>query len=170
MQVTDLLPPAGGDQQLIPIDITIDQEGNWFYQGQPIIRENILELFYDNLKFEADSRAFVIQWQGRRYRLQVNDSPYVITRVDRREEGGTATIELTLKHRARRETLDPATLTVGAHHVLYCRTQDGRMPTRFSRPAYYQLAQWINQDPESQEFFLELNGVRYVVGEAPEGD
>lgn len=163
MKVTDIFSQAEDTGTPIPIGIFIDREANWFYQGRPIIREDILELFYQNLALGEDD-SFVVAWQGQRYLLDVEDSPFVITRVDRKtREPASSCFQLRLKHLKDPEILAPQTLRVGAHNVLYCRIQDGRFPARFSRPAYYQMAAWIDQDPAGERFFVELNGVRHTI-------
>jgi hypothetical protein len=52
---------------------------------------------------------------------------------------------------------------VGRENVLHCRIRDGAFPARFSRPAYYQIAQWIQEDPENGSFFIECDGKRYPI-------
>jgi hypothetical protein len=40
--------------------------------------------------------------------------------------------------------------------------KDGRIPARFLRAAYYQIANYIDED-EGGTFFLLLNGKRYPI-------
>jgi hypothetical protein len=67
--------------------------------------------------------------------------------------------------------LDPATLEVGRDNVLYCRIRGARFSARFSRPAYYQLARFIEEDADGTGFYIELNGTVYPVkaGESVNG-
>jgi hypothetical protein len=37
-------------REINPCHIHVDNEGDWYYQGNRIIREEILKLFYDNLQ------------------------------------------------------------------------------------------------------------------------
>ncbi len=152
--------PGGGD-------IHVDEEGEWFYRGTKIVREDIIELFLENLVLGADGK-YGIQWRGSRCGIDAADTPFVVTRVDREEghDEGAVTIKVLLKHVPTPQTLDPQTLTVGAANILYCRIQNGRFPARFSRPAYYQLAEWIVEDEESGSFYLELGSKRYLIGQA----
>ena len=79
---------------------------------------------------------------------------------------GNSTLEsisLRIKHLSVPEHLDPATLWVGRRNVLYCRIREGRFPARFSRPAYYQIAEWIRENEETGEFYMELEGNRYEI-------
>ena len=145
-------------------DIYVDAEGDWFYQGNKIIREDILAFFYDHLEYSADG-LFTIVWKDQRCVLKVDDTPWMITRVDRSpsgEEGGEQ-FKVTLKHLPTPEFLDPKSLWVGKDNVLYARVRSGRFPARFSRPAYYQIGEWIQEDPASGDFFLELKGERYPI-------
>jgi hypothetical protein len=38
-----------------------------------------------------------------------------------------------------------------------------RVRARFSRPAYYQLAQWIDEDPDAGGFCLNVGGKNYPI-------
>lgn len=144
--------------------IYVNAEGDWFYQGNRIIREDILEFFYDHLTV-GEKHSYAIVWKNQRCALEVDDTPFVVSRVDRRSVEGQMGEQfvLSLKHLSRSEVLDPGTLRVGDHNVLYARVRSGRFLARFSRPAYYQLAAWINEDAESGEFYLDVNGERHPV-------
>jgi uncharacterized protein len=145
--------------------ITVDAEGDWYYQGNKIIRPDILEFFCEHLRLNADG-DYMLEWRQNRCLLKVEDTPLVITRVDRMraEPPEQERILLVLKHLRSRELLDPASLVVGKDNVLYCKVRAGHFPARFSRPAYYQLTEWIEQDPETGGFYLELNQQRHAIG------
>lgn len=147
--------------------IFVDREGDWFYGDRPIFRKEILETFYQCLR-QLDDGRYVLEWQGRLYPITVADTPFVITRVDRITNGSTeAHILLTFKHLADTEVLDPTTLWVGPENVLYCRIRGGRFLARFSRPAYYQIAQWI-EPVEEDQFALRLGAHLYPVARTPQ--
>jgi hypothetical protein len=170
MHPTDVPDLSEKSGELYPTDIAVDVEGEWFYRGAKLVREDIVELFLNcvrlNSSMPADAKnAFCIEWKENLCSLEVADTPFVIVRADRivRDKGGNLEEEailLTLKHLSTSETLDPSTLYVGEENVLYCRIRGGTFPARFSRPAYYQLAEWIEEDASSGGFVLELNGRR----------
>jgi uncharacterized protein len=163
LELSDLVS-TGNNGRILPCEIYVDEEGQWFYQGNRIIREDILELFYDSLSRSPEGE-YMIQWRGNRCLLEVADTPFVISRVDfAGETGGKQKILLSLRHLINAEPLAPETLQVGAHNVLYCRIRNGRYSARFSRPAYYQLAEWIQEDPVNKEFYIELNQNKYFIG------
>jgi uncharacterized protein len=145
-------------------DIHVDTEGDWSYQGNKIIREDILAFFYEHLERASDN-SYTINWRGQRCDLKVDDTPFVITRVDRElsREGSGESFLLAIKHVTAPEALDPKSLWVGKDNVLYANIRSGRIPARFSRPAYYQLAEWIQEDAATGQFFLEINGERHPI-------
>ncbi len=154
----------GAPKELSAGDIYVDAEGDWFYQGSQIIRQDILAFFYDHLECDAD-HSYKIVWGHQRCGLRVEDTPFVISRVDRNPSGeaGGERVTLTLKHGLPREPLDPKCLWVGKDHVLYTRVRSGRFLGRFSRPAYYQLAEWIQEEPATGRFFLEIGGEQHQI-------
>lgn len=152
---------------LPPCGIYVNPEGDWYHEGKEIIREDILDLFYENLHCTPEGE-FIIEWRGKKCRLEAADTPFVISRVDRgQSRQGQDEIFLALRHVKNAEPLAPETLKVGKSNVLYCRIRNGGFPARFSRPAYYQLAEWIQEDSDSDRFYLELNGKRYNIETAP---
>jgi hypothetical protein len=151
-------------ERLLSSDITVDREGDWYYQDNKIIRTDILELFLSNVHLSSGG-DFLIAWRGQRCALEVTDTPFIVSRVDRitSDETKHEEILIQLKHLPVPEVLDPSTLQVGEGNVPYCLIRSGKFRARFSRPAYYQLAAWIQCDPDSGAFYLELNGNRYPI-------
>lgn len=148
---------------IAPCEIFVDEEAEWFHKGAKIIREDILELFYEHITL-SEKHGYLIEWRNTQCKLDVADTPFVIARVDRLSKAQDHDmILLTLRHIKNPESLAPETLAVGDHNVLYCRIRGGKFPARFSRPAYYQLAEWITEEPGSGRFFLKINGVRHYI-------
>lgn len=147
-----------------PCSIHIDKEGAWFYEGHEITRREILEHFMANLRRTEDG-GYIIQVGANSCPVDVVDTPFVVVRVDRvRSQSSSAEeIQLGFRNVSRSEALNPETLRVGEDHVMYCEVCNGAFPARFSRPAYYQLAEWIMEDPDTERFYLELNGKRYLI-------
>lgn len=160
------LGSSGSELQVMePFGITVDEEGIWFYLGSPIIREDILGLFYEHLKF-IPGHGYAIAWQGGLHPITVADTPFVLTRVDPEEDGqGVKAIWISLKHLPDRELLDPSTLFIGKNNVLYCKVRGGNFLARFSRPAYYQIAQLIEEEKEGS-FVIKVRGKTYKIEEA----
>jgi uncharacterized protein len=153
-----------GAESIQPCAIFVDEEGDWYHEGNRIIRENILEDLFEGLRLGPDGN-YLIEWNRAVCALDVADAVFVVGRVDRTESEGTnrERIWLTFRHISQGEPLDPATLMVGKDNVLYCQVRAGRFPARFSRPAYYQLAEWIQEDADSGRFYVELDGQRYAI-------
>jgi hypothetical protein len=160
-------PPGSSEkppERILASGISVDREGDWYYHEDMIIREDVVELFLSNLGLAPDGSLF-IEWRGQHCALEVADTPFVVSRVDRiRSKHGThEEILIRMKHLPCPEILDLSTLQVGADNVPYCSVRNGQFRARFSRPAYYQLAAWIEQDSDTGSFYLELNGRRYSI-------
>ncbi|MBW2108555.1 MAG: DUF1285 domain-containing protein [Deltaproteobacteria bacterium] len=142
--------------------IHVDKEGTWFHRGAPIIHQGILQLFYRSIRQDEQGR-YLLVLKEQTCVLEVEDTPFVIaqtTLMPPDHEAPNERIVVRLVD-GTEEMLDPATLTVGADHVLYCTVQKGRFVARFSRAAYYQLARHIKQDQKTGVFFLIVAGQRY---------
>lgn len=149
---------------LATCNILIDKEGAWFHEGNEITRREILEHFMTNLRRTEDG-GYIVQVGANTCPVQVADTPFVIGRVDllRSPSSGEEELLLSIRNLSRPQPLNPATLRVGEDHVMYCEVCDGAFPARFSRPAYYQLAEWIMEDPDTGQFYLELDENRYPI-------
>jgi len=123
-----------------PCQIFIDKEGRWFHKGAEMIHREFIRLFYENMDLDEDGRT-VIHWQGERCIVDVEDTAHVVRRVEVNGNGA-----LLFLSDDTQEILSPRTVVEGADHVLYCRVKGDRFPARFTRPAYYQLAEHIVED------------------------
>jgi hypothetical protein len=143
--------------------IFIDKEGNWFYQGNPIIHPSILSFFYENLRRDQWGR-YVIQWRGQVCEVDVEDAPFVVQRVEVRQDGANQEqfIAVTLNDGSV-ERLNLDTLRVGESSVPYCAVKGGQFEARFLRQSYYQLTQLIEFDDQKKEYYLVLNGKRVAL-------
>ena len=124
-----------------------------------MLHRETIRLFYDHMTIDALERH-VIEWQGDRCTVDVEDTAFVVWGVRFRDEGQTERFLLHLSDDTR-EPLVPETLYVRKDNVLYCKVKQGRFPARFHRPAYYQLAQYVEE--ENGAFFLPLQGQKHPI-------
>jgi hypothetical protein len=145
-------------------DIRIDKDGVWFYRGQEMFRREIVNLFYEHLK-QDDLGEYLIDLGEDRCYVDVEDAPFVVRSVQTGPvERGTspACLLLSLSDDTL-EPLDPETLRIGEDNVMYCRVKCGIFKTRFSRAAYYQLAERIVYDAVSDRYELHIDHQRYIL-------
>jgi hypothetical protein len=150
-------------KNLQPCGIQVDENGDWFHDGNRIFRPEILEALYSKLE-QSPTGEFYLSDLNRNCLVDVEDTPFVVSRVDLERDGkGGDRIIIRLKNIQRSEVLDPDTLATGKANVLYCRVFHGRFFARFSRPAYYQLAEFICEDEAGQSFYIELNREKHTI-------
>lgn len=127
-QVLELLRQSG---------LRLDAEGRWWHREQPVEHPRLAEALHRWLDRLEDGR-YVVRLDARRYAyVEVDDAPYLVRTVTA-ASGDRVTLHLS---DGSEEELAYHTLRVGEDNVLYCQVKGGRMPARFSRPAYYLLAQ-----------------------------
>jgi hypothetical protein len=148
-----------------PCMIFVDKEGAWFHKGTPIIHKGFLQLFYDSLRLDEDG-YYIIRFKDQACRIDVEDTPFVVVRIDffPAKRGDRDRFILHLID-GRQEEMDPTTLFVGPDNVLYCRIQNGVYKARFSRPGYYQIAEYIKEETTTGRFYLPLNERHYFIDE-----
>lgn len=142
--------------------IYIDKEGTWYYKGAEMFRKDILALFFEALRRDANGKYY-LEMEGKRYYIQVEDTPFVVKAVNVHSVGeGGRKVELVLNDGSL-ELLDGATLKLGRDNVLYCSIKGGRFDARFSRPAWYQLAGHVEFDEEKGWYTLAIGSKRYTL-------
>ena len=143
-----------------PYELRIDREGRWFHEGVEIVREDIRNLFSRHLARQHDG-SYCVRIGRDEAPVIVEDAPFVVVRVmsDARDS-----LTLLLSDGSV-EPLDGRTLTFRNPNVPYCRVRNN-LDARFSRPAYYQLAEFIGYNEVGDGFFLKA-GDQIVELEAP---
>lgn len=138
--------------------ISFGKDGWWYANDERIQNRRINLLFSQHLrKTPMDTYEIII---GRDIvPVEIDDAPYVVTRVSGNLEQG---LILRLNDESE-EALDPATLSIGQEHVLYCRVKSREYTARFLRPAYYQLAAHVQEDLVTGSFMLLLGNITYPI-------
>lgn len=143
-------------------EIVIDKEGQWTFNGAPIIREDIVSLLSEHLVQDPDG-SFRVVWGNQSCRVTAEDTPFVVWSVTPLEEAGQRVGVVLRLNDGSVELLDPTTLRIGRGNVPYCRVRGGRFRARFSRKAYYQLASMVEETEGG--FSLRLGNNKYPLPE-----
>lgn len=155
------LNPDDWPDGLPPCLIRVDKEGRFWHFDAEMTHEGINRLLMDHVDLDEKGR-YVIHFRGQRCFVEVEDTFFVIVRIDHRpgEAEGPEAFLATLNDGAMEE-LDPSGLTLGEENVLYARVKNGRFPARFLRRSYYQIAEYIEE--HDGRFFLPVNGRRHPI-------
>jgi hypothetical protein len=147
-------PPAGWK---LP-DLRIDVDGDWYDEGVQVTHPGILANLRENLK--KDSEGYFIQTRVR-IPVRVDDAPFIVTRVEPREDG-----LLALLNDGTVERVEPASIRLGHRDVPYCTVKGGAFDARFSRAATFQLLALADYDEASGRGALRVGGREYPLGRA----
>jgi hypothetical protein len=144
-------------------DIRIDKEGVWYYKGAHMFRKDILCVFFEHLKMDECGKYLIEMGEERCY-LNVEDTAFVVESVNKIQlpDDGHVQIDILLSDDSC-EKLEMNSLHIGRDNVLYCRVKEGKFAARFSRKSYYQLAEFIEQSENGNNYFIDLNGERYII-------
>lgn len=139
--------------------IVIDKEGNWFYNGLPIINRQIQLYFFQLLEIGPDG-GYLLRNEKETCPVEVQDAPFVVTALWPSDEPHE---QFFIKlNDDSVETLDMLTLVISAENIPYCTVKQGCFRARFLRAPYYRLAESIQQENDTT-FFIELNGRRHYL-------
>jgi len=114
--------------------IRFGRDGQWYSDDERIENERIAMLFSRHVT-RGDDGGWWLVIGDERARIVVDDTPFVVRRVDGSPETGFR-VELNDESR---EPLAVSTLRLGESDVLYCDVKDGRHAARFLRPAQAEL-------------------------------
>jgi uncharacterized protein len=134
----------------------IDKDGRWFQNGAEIIHPHVYAYFNSVLE-RTDDGEYRVRIGREQCRVEVEDAPFVVTAVLSHNEDGVF-IRL---NDGTEEPFDPRHFWVGAANVPYCEVKQGRFFARFSRPAYYRIAEHIVN--EGDRFYFTLGGERVLI-------
>ncbi|GGE39985.1 hypothetical protein GCM10007276_16630 [Agaricicola taiwanensis] len=99
------------------IDMRIAADGTWFYQGTPIGRQALVQLFASVLKYEAEEGRHVLVTPVEKVAIEVEDAPFLAVEM-RREEGDEPRI-------AFRTNVDDWVLADAEHPLTFERDAEG---------------------------------------------
>jgi len=138
--------------------ISFGKDGWWYANDERIQNRRINVLFSQHLHRTPEGEyEIAIGWD--RVTVVIDDAPFVVTRVT-----GDPAQGFTLRlNDESEESLDPATLYIGQENVLYCRVKGSEHVARFLRPAYYQIATYIQEARGDEGFFLQLGNAEYPI-------
>lgn len=141
-------------QPAVANEISIDKEGNWFYNKARIVNRNIFLLFCKHLEKDPGG-GYLLRIDRETCPVMVEDAPFTV--VDAVKDQGRIKIQL---NDETVETLDLETFYIGSGNVPYCTVKEGRFRARFLRKAYYRIAEYFEQD-ETETFFIRLGDQRF---------
>ncbi len=133
------------------LKLEIDKDGMWFQNGAPMTHPGIKAQFFNALTKTEDGH-YQVKIGREVCSVIVHDAPFVVTTVDRQSDGNFV-IKLT---DGSQEQLRPEGLWIDRDNVPYTNVKSGAFHARFSRAAYYQLAEFIVFEEETRKYFLSV--------------
>lgn len=139
--------------------VRVDRDGKWYFQGRQIIRKDILALFYEHV--HLDEEGYYLEIRGEREYLDVEDTVFLVQGAELIRDGEEAfLIDL---NDGTQERLDLSTFRIAEGNIPYCLVKGGKVPAKFLRLPFYQVAQYAEYDEEADEYFLLLNGRKFPI-------
>lgn len=159
-------PPLSGD-----LDMRIATDGQWYYQGSPIRRQRLVNLFSRILKREDDDYFLVTPVE--KYRIQVEDVPFIAVDLRSQLEEGVEFlwVDTQVGDTVRLDKQHPLLLRVPPGEdqaVPYVDMRDGLL-ARFHRNLFYRVIEAALQEPEGElvSCYLVSGGHRFLAGQFP---
>jgi hypothetical protein len=147
---------ANGEKlDLTKLQLSIDIDGHWRHEGVEITHPRILALLY--LALQKQGPGYFVCADGLCVPVTVADCPFAVLSVRHLDEG----VQLTLSS-GEHAWLDPATLSIDAENVPRCQVRADGCCARFSRAAWHQLAEAIEETAEGG-FVLQAAGKGYPI-------
>jgi len=146
-------------------------DGRWYADDEPVTHARLARFFTRHLRRSA-SEGYEI-WVDERYHagVEIEDTAYVVTAVsgDLSADTGASLTDGCRGFiiRLNDDTTEPLaadTLEVGTANVLYCCVKGGTERARFLRPAYYDLAQFI-EETAGGRFQLRCGTATYTIAQ-----
>lgn len=158
------------------INLTIALDGRWFYEGSPIGRASLVQLFASVLKKEND-RYFLVT-PVEKVGITVEDTPFLITQWRKTTNKDTGNnvfvfttqtgddIELSNAEQLQLRTPPDALKDADATEIPYINVRRN-LWARLHQNVYYQLLEQASEEQRaaSTQFTIRSNNTRFVIGE-----
>ena len=135
------------------LKLFIDKDGKWFQNDAEIIHPNVYAIFCKALETTPDG-GYQVRIGREVCRVEVEDAPFVVQGLS---ENSDKQLIIRLND-GTDEVFNPEPLFIGEDNIPYTEVKNRIFKARFSRPAYYQLAQHITE--HNQEFYIDIAGKR----------
>ncbi len=155
-------------QKIVDIDLSIDHQGQWFHQGEPFIRTELVRLFSTLLRLEADGNYYLIT-PAEKVLVAVAEVPFLIIAANLTTQANQQVIQL--------ETNVSDTVTLSAKYPLRLVTQANGEPrpyvlvrdgleARILPQVFYQLVELAQMREKNQQTCLYLTsaGAEFQLG------
>ena len=139
--------------------LRIDRDGDWYDDQVQITHPGLLANLRGNLK--RDAGGYFIQTRVR-IPVEVEDAPWVITRVESRDDTLCAQV-----NDGSEETLDPATIRFGPGAIPYAAVKAGAFEARLDRAAAFQLLALADYDEATERGTLRVGGREHPLTPVP---
>lgn len=137
--------------------LTIDREGRWLHDGEPVTHPRVLEAFTRGLELTPEGH-YLLRFGNDWAFVTVEDAPLQVTSALPAPSADEVLLNLS---NGLTEPLRPETLC-HSEGVLYCTAASG-MPARFSRSAQAALASMLEEDASG--LVLVLGPARHPIAE-----
>jgi len=151
--------PKAGFWAIESHTIRFGRDGRWYADDEPIANPRIADLFARHVTRGEDG-AWWLRIGDERAKIVVDDTPFVVTRVDGDPRQG---FRVTLNDGSS-EPLAARSLALGEADVLYCDVKDAAYRARFLRPAQSELLGHVGV--EGDRFVLPLPDGAQVIARA----
>lgn len=147
-------PPYCGE-----MDIVIKADGAWYYLGSKITRQRLVKLFASVLKKEGDDYFLVTPVE--KVKIQVEQTPYIITSWQYLEEKKPQTMQLTTNLGDIFELNAEHPLTIDSNDALLV-TVRSNLPASIHRNVFYQWAEMAAE--KNQQLLINSAGLDFIIG------
>jgi hypothetical protein len=137
--------------------IRLDREGRFWHEGAEITHERFRKTLLRWLDVLEDGRPILRLDETRYAYVDVDDAMLLVTSIQWRDNRAY----LRLNDESEEE-LEYDTLAQADDHALYCNVRAGRLLARITTPAYYQLAEHVEELDEG--FALRAAGGLHPIG------
>jgi hypothetical protein len=157
--VSDFRPTPEMIERLRQTGIRLDREGRFWHEGAVVTHRGFQLALLRWLDRLDDGRP-ILRLDEKRYAyVDVDDAELLA--LSARWDGDRAILAL---NDETEEELDYASLAASPDNALYCRVRNGRLTARIATPAYYILAERIEEMPEGG-FCLRAAGKLHPIGQ-----
>ncbi len=137
--------------------IRLDRQGRFWHEGAEVSHEGLRRALLRWIDRLDDGRPILRLDEQRYAYLEVEDTPLLV--ISARWKGDRVSL---LLNDGEEEELAYDSLSTGEDDALYCRVRNGRLEARITTPAYYVLAERIEE--AAGGFALRAAGSAFVIG------